>query len=376
MRKEEFMKVQNRLAELRTARGLSAAELATAIDVSRQTVYAIESGDYTPNTSVALKLARTLGVTVEEVFQLEAHAASPFMEQAELLDEGQAAAPGVPVSLCRVDGRLIATLPESGTWSLPHADAVIAPAPVKPVGTSKTAVELFAPAPDFDKRLLMAGCDPGISILARHLGQQGINLVVAHRNSTKALALLREGSIHVAGCHIRDERTEESNLAAIGGIFRKQDIAVVSLALWEEGLVVARGNPKQIRTIADLERSDVTIVNRERGAGSRLLLDARLRSQGIRLHGYESIADGHLPAARRVLAGEADCCVAVASAARILGLGFIPLVSERYDLVVHRRHLQLSQVQALFNTLGLAAYRRELEHLGGYDTSVAGRRVI
>jgi molybdate-binding protein/DNA-binding XRE family transcriptional regulator len=379
MRKEEFMKVQNRLAELRTARGLSAAELATAIDVSRQTVYAIESGDYTPNTSVALKLARTLGVTVEEVFQLEAHAASPFMEQAELLDEGQAAAPGVPVSLCRVDGRLIATLPESGTWSLPHADAVIAPAPVKPVGTSKTAVELFAPAPDFDKRLLMAGCDPGISILARHLGQQGINLVVAHRNSTKALALLREGSIHVAGCHIRDERTEESNLAAIGGIFRKQDIAVVSLALWEEGLVVARGNPKQIRTIADLERSDVTIVNRERGAGSRLLLDARLRSQGIphrRLHGYESKADGHLPAARRVLAGEADCCVAVASAARILGLGFIPLVSERYDLVVHRRHLQLSQVQALFNTLGLAAYRRELEHLGGYDTSVAGRRVI
>ena len=130
---------------------------------------------------------------------------------------------------------------------------------------------------------------------------------------------------------------------------------------------------------ADLERSDVTIVNRERGAGSRLLLDARLRSQGIphlRLHGYESIADGHLPAARRVSAGEADCCVAVASAARILGLGFIPLVSERYDLVVHRRHLQLSQVQALFNTLGLAAYRRELEHLGGYDTSVAGRRVI
>lgn len=373
------MKVQNRLAELRTARGLSAAELATAIDVSRQTVYAIESGDYTPNTTVALKLARVLGVTVEEVFQLEAQAASPFMDRAELLDEARAVAPGMPVSLCRVDGRLIATLSEPGTWSLPHADAVIAPTAGRPVRTSKTTVEFFAPLFDLDKRLLMAGCDPGISILARHLRQQGINLVVAHRNSTKALALLREGSIHVAGCHIRDERTEESNLAAIGGIFRKQDIAVVSLALWEEGLVVARGNPKQIRTIADLERSDVTIVNRERGAGSRLLLDARLRSQSIphgRLHGYKSIAAGHLPAARRVQAGEADCCVAVASAARILGLGFIPLVSERYDLVVHRRHLQLPQVQALFNTLALAAYRRELEHLGGYDTSVAGRRVI
>jgi molybdate-binding protein/DNA-binding XRE family transcriptional regulator len=373
------MKVHNRLAELRAARGLSAAELATAIEISRQTVYAIESGDYAPNTTVALKLARALGVAVEEVFQLDTEAASPLIEQAELLDDGHAAAPGVPVSLCRVDGRLIAVYPEASAWSLPHADAIIAPGAVKTGRASKTAVELFAPAGELENRLLMAGCDPGISILARHLGQRGVSLVVAHRNSTRALALLRDGSIHVAGCHIRDERTNESNLAAIGSIFRKQDIAVVSLALWEEGLVVARGNPKQIRAIADLERSDVTIVNRERGAGSRLLLDARLRSQGIahaNLRGYESIATGHLPAARQVQAGEADCCLAVASAARILGLDFIPLVSERYDLVVHRRHLLLPQVQALFNTLALAAYRRELEHLGGYDTSVAGRRVI
>jgi putative transcriptional regulator len=87
------MKVQNRLAELRAARGLSAAELATAIDVSRQTVYAMESGVYTPNTTVALKLARTLRVTVEEVFQLDAQAASPLMDQAELLDEGHARRP-------------------------------------------------------------------------------------------------------------------------------------------------------------------------------------------------------------------------------------------------------------------------------------------
>jgi molybdate-binding protein len=318
-------------------------------------------------------------VTVEDVFQLETEATLPSVEQAELLDDGRTAAPGMPVSLCRVDGRLIATYPETGTWSLPHADAVIAPAAVRPIRSAKIAVEMFAPPADLDKRLLMAGCDPGISILARYLGHQGVSLIVAHRNSTKALALLREGSIHVAGCHIRDERTDESNLIAIASIFRKQDIAVVSLALWEEGLVVARGNPKQIHAVADLERSDVKIVNRERGAGSRLLLDARMRSQGIahaNLRGYESIAIGHLPAARLVLAGEADCCVAVASAARILGLDFIPLVSERYDLVVSRRHLQLPQVQALFNTLALAAYRRELEHLGGYDTSVAGRRVI
>jgi len=196
--KEKSMKVHNRLAELRTARGLSAVALATTIGVGRQTVYAIESGDYAPNTAVALKLAQA-------------------------------------------------------------------------------------------------------------------------------------------------------------------SIAVVSLALWEEGLVVASGNPKQIRSVADLGRSDVTIVNRERGAGSRLLLDAQLRRLGIshaRLRGYESVATGHLPAARRVQTGEADCCIAVSSVARVLGLGFIPLASERYDLVVHRRHMHLPHVQALFNTLALASYRR------------------
>jgi molybdate-binding protein/DNA-binding XRE family transcriptional regulator len=376
---EGSMKVHNQLAELRTARGLSAVEVAAMIDVSRQTVYAIESGDYAPNTAVALKLAQALGVTVEELFQLEARTDPGITYQAELLDDGLAASPGKPVCLCRVDGRLIATFPEATTWSLPLADAMITGVAARSTEAARATVELFAPAENFDKRLLIAGCDPGISILGRHLGQQGVNLVVAHRNSTRALDLLRRGSIHVAGCHIRDEKTNESNLAAIDRIFRKQDIAVVSLALWEEGLVVSKGNPKQIRSIADLGRSDVSIVNRERGAGSRLLLDAKLRSLGIahaRLRGYESIATGHMAAARWVQVGEADCCIAVLSVARALGLDFIPLASERYDLVVHRRHLHLPQVQALFNTLALASYRRELEHLGGYDTSVAGRRLI
>jgi putative molybdopterin biosynthesis protein len=87
-------------------------------------------------------------------------------------------------------------------------------------------------------------------------------------------------------------------------------------------------------------------------------------------------AFGHLPAARRVQTGEADCCIATSCVARILGLGFIPLVSRRYDLVVHRRHLHLPQVQALFNTLALAAFRRELERIGGYDTTITGRRLM
>src|SRR5271157_4314855 len=152
------MKVHNRLAELRTARGLSAAELAATIDVSRQAVYAIESGDYAPNTAVALKLAQRLGVAVEELFQLEARTDSRITEQAELLDEDHTASPGKPVCLCRVDGRLIATFPEAATWSLPLADGTIADLVTKSNGKANTAVEVFAPAQELDKRLLMAGC--------------------------------------------------------------------------------------------------------------------------------------------------------------------------------------------------------------------------
>ena len=143
--------------------------------------------------------------------------------------------------------------------------------------------------------------------------------------------------------------------------------------------MVARGNPKRIQSIADLERPDVRIVNRERGSGSRLLLDAQLRKLGIShtsLRGYEEMAGGHLQAGRKVEAGEADCCIAISPVARVLGLAFVPLLSERYDLVVHRKHLQLPQVQALLNTLALASYRRELENLGGYDTRVAGNRLV
>jgi putative molybdopterin biosynthesis protein len=149
--------------------------------------------------------------------------------------------------------------------------------------------------------------------------------------------------------------------------------------VWEEGLVVAKDNPKGIRAVTDLRRRNISIVNREPGSGTRMLLDARLRSLGMyqnSLRGYQRIALGHLAAARQVLEGEADCCIATSSVVRLLELGFIPLTSARYDLVVRRRHLALPQVQALFNTLALAAFRHELERMGGYDTSVAGQRLM
>ena len=109
-------------------------------------------------------------------------------------------------------------------------------------------------------------------MLAHHLQSAGVELVLAHRNSSQSLKLLKEGCVHIAGTHLRDESSGESNLPEIGRMFPRNAVAVITFAVWEEGIVTAAGNPKSIKGIDDLARRDVTIVNREKGAGSRACL--------------------------------------------------------------------------------------------------------
>jgi putative molybdopterin biosynthesis protein len=369
--------IETNLAGLRQKRGFSAAHLAELTGISRQTIYAIEAGSYVPNTALALKLARILEVSVEDVFALpdSLPAPEPRTEQVTVIPGAEAPQPGQPVQLCQVDKRMLGVAPSPVPWYFPASDAVVA---AKPGERGRTKVHLFHADQDFSKRILVAGCDPGISVLARHVQAAGFELVLAHRNSSQALALLQEGAVHVAGTHLRDEVSGESNLPEISRMFPRNVVAVISFAVWEEGIVTARNNPKSIRGIEDFARPDVLIVNREAGAGSRQLLDAHLQRLGIQarqVRGYDSHAPGHLPAAWQVQSGAADGCIATRAAARLFGLGFIPLVSERYDLAIHRRHLDLPGIQALLDTLGRSGFRRELESLGGYDTRAAGQRL-
>jgi molybdate-binding protein/DNA-binding XRE family transcriptional regulator len=374
-------KIANHLTAHRQKRGFSAADLAQRAGISRQTIYAIESGSYVPNTAVALRLARTLEVGVEDLFSLTSDApAAPLpTEQVTLLPHPDTPRAGDPMQLCRVDRRTIASSPSPVPWYLPTADAVLVDVPARTGKAGKGTVQLFHGEYDLANRILVAGCDPGISVLARHVLRAGVELVVAQRNSSQALALLKQGVVHVAGTHLRDEASGESNLPAIHRLFARNSVAVVSLAVWEEGLLLAPGNPKSIRSVADFARRDVSIVNREPGAGSRLLLDAHLDRLGLagqKVRGYDRLAGGHLPAAWQVRSGDADCCIATRAAARVFGLDFIPLASERYDLAIRRQHLDHPPVQTLLDTLNRASFRRELEGLGGYDTSAAGRRLL
>ncbi len=203
--------------------------------------------------------------------------------------------------------------------------------------------------------------------------------VVSYRNSSQSLSLLKQNLIHVAGSHLRDEATGESNLPAVRKQFPKGSVAVISYAIWQEGIVIARGNPKNIKSVADMARKDITIVNREAGSGARLQLDTHLQKAHVApraVRGYDAIASGHLPAAWQVKTGQADCCLATKTAACVFGLDFIPLESERYDLVIHEQNLNHPGVQILLDTLGRTAFRRELEGLGGYDTTIAGDRLV
>lgn len=370
--------IETSLARFRRMRGLSAIRLAASAGVSRQTIYAMEAGTYVPNTAVALRLARALDTSVEELFRLPGVEGEPELrsELAAILPGAEEPVPGQAVELCRVDQKLMASPPLPAPWYFPAADAVVTEQPKR---QGKTRVRIIHGEGDFGNRLLIAGCDPGISVLARHAQAAGVELVLAHRNSSQALKLLKQGCAHVAGTHLRDEASGESNLPEIGRIFSKHSVAVISFAVWEEGIVTARGNPKGIRSVADLANRHVSIVNREAGAGSRALLDSRLREAGIepkRVKGYENLAPGHLPAAWQVLSGAADCCIATRAAARVFGLDFMPLVSERYDLAIRKEHLDLPAMRGLLDVLGRSNLRRELEGLGGYDTKVTGQRVL
>jgi len=368
------MDTRTELPAIRKRRGISAAKLAALASVSRQTIYAIEAGEYVPNTALALQLAKILEVRVEDLFQLEGDiAAPPPPVTVEMLGGAGTARKGQPVQLCPVGKRLIGVPAVPQPLMLPMADGIVVESSRR---ARQASVRVFPSDEPEGKRLLIAGCDPGISLLARHLMKsEGVEMMVAPSTSQQALEWLKEGSVHIAGSHLRDASTGDYNLAAIGRLFPQGGVKVVTFAIWEQGLVAAAGNPKNIRGVEDLARKDIRIINREKGAGSRDLLDHELRRAGIAwqgIRGYEQIAHGHLPAALAVSLGEVDCCIATRSAAQAFGLSFVPLATERYDLVIRRQHVKMPAVEALLDGLNRSALRRKLEILAGYDTSHTG----
>ena len=347
----------NRLAGMRKARGVSAVELAGQVGVTRQAIYAIEAGTYMPNTAVALRLARVLGTSVEDLFTLEEETSpAAELQSFEPLDDAFSFEAGEPIQICRVGRRAIGIAPPVFPAWLPLADGIV----------SDSRHAAMAGDPDDANRLLIAGCDPAHSLLARHAREAGIEVILASGNSARSLEWLRDGKIDVAGSHLNDPIE--------GG----RAFSVVTFAVWEEGFVVRRGNPKAIRSVADLANPRVRFVNREEGSGSRKLFDSLIEVAGMtsaKVKGSDTSVPGHLAAAWAVASGAADCCIAAGSAARRFGLDFVPIATERFELVLHKRDLTRKPVQGVLEVLNRARFRRQLETIAGYDVARAGETI-
>jgi molybdopterin molybdotransferase/putative molybdopterin biosynthesis protein len=373
---EATPRVEGRLRAARIERGLSQAELAQAAGLTRQAIYSIESNHYLPNVSVALRLAHSLGRRVEDLFALEAAGA---LVEGELLGGARASTPRAKVWSVG-DRTLVLPVARLGvglTYSTPADGLIVGPAGRAGAGR-RVRVQLLQDARVVRQQIVVAGCDPAIQLVAERLRQhrEPAFLLGWPMGSTAAVEALKRGEVHVAGLHVVDPRSGESNLPFVRRHLRDQPVTLVTFASWEAGLLVRAGNPKAIRGTADLARKDVRLANREEGSGARLLLDQRLRAEGIaaaKVRGYPEVVSSHLEVGRRVAEGQADVGVGVESIARLLGLGFVPLQTERFDLVIPSGLLAgHPSVARLLEALVSHEVRADIAALGGYSTRETG----
>jgi putative molybdopterin biosynthesis protein len=204
---------------------------------------------------------------------------------------------------------------------------------------------------------------------------QGWRLASANVGSLGGLLALRRGEAHLAGSHLLDPESGEYNVSYVRRYLPGEAVVLVTLVGREQGFIVPPGNPHGIATWSDLTRGDVSFVNRQRGAGTRVLLDYALQQAGIipeAISGYGREEYTHLAVAAAVASGAADVGLGIRAAARALNLDFVPLTHERYDLVVPRRHYESALLQPLLGLLHEQRFREAVAALPGYDVSVMG----
>jgi putative molybdopterin biosynthesis protein len=204
-----------------------------------------------------------------------------------------------------------------------------------------------------------------------------ITLAGSNVGSLGGLVALRDGLCHLAGSHLLDPATGEYTLPYVEKILGTGDVAVVRLVHRDQGLIVAPGNPLGLSGIDDLAR--VRYVNRQRGAGTRVLLDHELAKRGIdatQVDGYTREEHTHLAVAAAVAAGRADAGLGILAAARAFGLDFVPVAREPYDLVLRAETMEDPLLAPLWELLERPTFRAEVEALGGYSCAETGRRIV
>jgi molybdenum cofactor synthesis domain-containing protein len=230
----------------------------------------------------------------------------------------------------------------------------------------------------FNTVVVIGSHDITIDVLADEIRRLGHNIRISSGNvgSLGGLMALRKGTCHVAGSHLLDTKTGEYNVAYVERYLKGIRVSIFHLVLRDQGLIVAKGNPKGIGGIHDLTREDIAFVNRQAGSGTRVLLDYKLELLGVvgeKIRGYGHEEFTHMAVAVDVLSGAADCGLGIFAAAKALDLDFIPIEKEQYDLIIPSSILDNSNIQAILETIASESFRARVTDLGGYDPSKSGQ---
>jgi len=239
-------------------------------------------------------------------------------------------------------------------------------------------VELLRPMVDIENTILCTGShDLAIGVLEDQLKQRHAELKIAATNvgSLGGLLALQRGETHIAGTHLLDPASGVYNIPDIQRAIPNVRVVLVHLAQREQGIIVARGNPKAICQLQDLARKDVRFVNRQPGSGTRVLLDYELKKlsiDGAAIAGYEREEFTHMAVGVAVASGLADAGLGVRAAAQALALDFIPIANEQYDLLIDRKFFESPRGDLLLTTICSNSFKGAVSALGGYDTATAG----
>jgi molybdate-binding protein/DNA-binding XRE family transcriptional regulator len=370
------MAMENRLREKRQALGISQKELADLAGITRQAVSALEANHYSPATSVALQLARAMHCRVEDLFSLKS---SGEVVEGELIGPLPLGSVPVRAHVTQIGDRVLVR-PLQGIGELAGlgatADGLVVESNAK---KPRVKVRLLKDRREIRRTIVVGGCDPSMFLAGEHLRQHHQqNLVPCLMGNDLALSALKRGEVHVAGIHLAERSAGSGKLTDLKRSIG-MDCIVVTFAHWEEGFIVRPNNPKKIKTVGDIAKPNIRIVNREPGSGARRLLDRQIRANAIdpkRVKGYDDELLSHLEVASRIKAGLADTGIGVRSVATICGLDFVPLQRERYDLVIPKIYYEtLHGLKVLLDTIVSNPFREELEALGGYDTRDTGKLV-
>lgn len=291
----------------------------------------------------------------------------------------------VRVTLGHVGEHLMCTPSGKGAgavMSMVRADGILTiPSGSEGVGAGeKISVELLRSMNEIEATLVMIGShDNIIDLLANrlHKSRPMIRISSAHVGSMGGLMAIRRGEAHVAGCHLLDEETGEYNISFIKRLLPNIPLKLINLCYREQGLMVAPGNPKKIQSFEDIVTHQVSFINRQGGAGTRLLTDKILKEQGIapeEITGYDHEDYTHMAIAAAVASGSVDTGMGIRAAALALGLEFIPIAEERYDIIIPKEFSADEKIITLLDLIaGDTHFHDSVLALGGYDLRDCGK---